>query len=365
MPDDSDYLAIRCDACQARLRVREKLAGTVGQCPECGASLNIPQRPEFDLESPPEVAAAEPTEGYRLAAELDYRPDDHPEPLPAELRGVAPQAGYLEQLGRVRQEKRERPPENLFFSGVFEFPWFPEVWVRWVYLVLGGSAATLIPLMAVTYFGISSGYAGVGLAFFAMPQIWISFWTGSFAAACGLQVFDDTASGSNHISAWPEPNWREWMWPLMYLLYVAFMVFAVAYGVGLALGGSTQVMLTSITLSEYILFPFCLLSVMEANNLAILISPRLLSTLVSKLTSWLVFYLISGALLAMWIGLAWVALQIHPLLVILVNGLLYASITLIWFRLLGRLAWSITHRRSKKPRRVDETPPAANPSPAA
>lgn len=349
--NEPDFIAIRCETCQARLRIRARLAGTVGACPKCGASVSIPHRPEIDFELPRPTGDSETLTsdgGYRLATPLDYQPDDHPEPLPVEVRPPAPAEGYLDQLGRVRKQEADRPPQFLFFSGVFDFPWYPEVWLRWVYLALGGSAATMIPMLAFAYFGGTGGYAGVGLAFFALPQIWITIWTGSFAAACGLQIFDDTAAGSDHVSGWPEPNWREWMWPLMYLVYVAAMVLAVAYGLGLAIGGSPQAMLLTVSITEFVLFPFSLLSVMEANNLAILISPGLLATLIRKGTAWLQFYLVTGVLGAAWVGMAWFVAQIHPLLLIVSNGLLYATMTLIWFRLLGRLAWAISHNRSRK-----------------
>lgn len=348
--DEPDFIAIRCATCQARLRIRARLAGTVGTCPQCRASISIPQRPDIDFELPQPTGEPEsftPDGGYRLAEPLDYQPDDHPEPLPAELRPAAPEVGYLDELARVRKQEVENPPRFLFFSGVFDFPWYPEVWPRWAYLALGGSAATLLPMLALAYLGGTSGYAGVGLAFFAMPQIWITIWSGSFAAACGLQVFDDTAAGSNHISGWPEPNWREWMWPLMYLTYVAAMVFALGYGLSLLLGGSNQTIVLTISITAFVLLPFCLLSVMEANNLAILLSPRLLGTLFRKGTAWMQFYLVTGILAAAWIGIAWLLVSIHPLLLIVINGLLYASMTLIWFRLLGRLAWAISHNRSK------------------
>lgn len=362
--DEPDFIAIRCDTCQARLRIRIKLAGTVGKCPKCGASISIPHRPEIEFELPQPAGESETLAldgGYRLAEPLDYQPDDHPEPLPAEVRPAAPEGGYLEQLGRVRQQQVDKPPRFLFFSGVFDFPWYPEVWLRWVYLVLGGSAATLIPMLALAFFGGASGYVGIGLAFFAMPQIWITIWTGSFAAACGLQIFDDTAAGSDHVTGWPEPNWREWMWPLMYLAYVAAMVLALAYGIGLAIGGTAQTMLLTLGITEFILFPISLLSVMEANNLALLISPGLLFSLVLKPAAWLQFYLVTGVLWAVWFGTAWIVAGVHPLLLIVVNGLLYASMALIWFRLLGRLAWAISHRRSTKRRQAS---PSAVPHPA-
>ena len=217
-------------------------------------------------------------------------------------------------------------------------------------------AASLIPLLAFAIFQNSQGYTGIVLAFFAMPQIWISLWSGSFAVACGMQVFEDTAAGSDHMTAWPDPNWREWVWPLMYLGYVALMVFAIAYGIGLAAGVQFNNMLLILVLTEFFLFPICLLSVLETNNLTILLSPRLLLTIVQKPAGWLLFYTITGGLLAAWGGLVWFTLGVSSGLAVVVNGLLYASISLVWFRLLGRLAWLISHSKSRKKKRATPRP---------
>lgn len=361
--EEPDFLALRCPTCQAGLRIRSKLAGTTGTCPQCGGAISIPLRPEIDFDSAEETnPVSDPLDaeaGYRLAELVDFQPDDQPAPLPPELRPVAPEGGFLGQMARVRTERAESAPRILFYTGVFEFPWYTEVWPRWGWLVLGGSAATMIPVLAWTYLGGLGGYAGVSLAFFAMPQIWITLWTGAFAAACGMQVFEHTAAGSDHIFSWPEPNWRDWVWQLMYLGYVAAMVLAIAYGIGLAAGGSPETLLMSIAITEFFLFPFCLLSVMEANNLAILVSPGILATLFRKGLSWILFYLVTGFLTAIWLGIAWLVCQVTPLLLIPVNGLLYASLVLIWFRLLGRLAWSISHRRSKKRRTASAVEPSA------
>lgn len=346
--DEPEFLSIRCESCQARLRIRLKLAGTVGTCPKCRSQISIPIPPEIDFELPQSPGDQPPLAadgGYQLAEGLDYQPDDSPEPLPVGLQQPAPAAGYLDQLGQVRQTKRDPPPKLLYFSGVFNFPWYPKVWPRWVFLVLGGTAASLIPLAALTFLESSSGYAGVGLAFFALPQIWITLWTGSYAAACGMQVFEDTAAGNDKVTAWPEPNWREWVWLLLYLGYVVFMVLAVAYGVGLACGVSGSDMLLTIALTEFVLFPISLLSVLEANSILILISPNLALSLIRKPGSWLVFYLLTGGLFAVWFGTLWMVIKVSWVLLILANGLFYATVALIWFRLLGRLAWSISHRR--------------------
>ena len=358
MSDESaepDFLAIRCEHCAAQLRVRAKLAGQSANCPNCGTSITIPDRPPVEFELPVADESGDwldESGGYRLAAPSQHEPDQGvPEPLPAGIRVPAPEQGYLERVERVRPDVIETPPKYLFFSGIFDFPWYPEVWPRWIYLVLGGSLASLIPLLGLAFLGGASGYAGVGVAFFAMPQIWITLWSGSYMAACGMQIFEDTAAGNDHITAWPDPNWREWMWPLMHIGYVALMVLAVAYGVGLAAGGNGTSRLTIIAIAEFVLFPICLLSVLEANNIAILFSPRLLLSLIRKPLGWVLFYATTGSMLVAWIGMLWYVYRLNPLLVVVVNGLLYASMSLIWFRLLGRLGWLITHKRSQKRRR--------------
>lgn len=369
-PAEPDFLAVRCRHCDASLRVRARLAGQSTNCPNCREVIQIPMQPTIETilaEDPePATASADDAGEYRLAVPLLHEPDDgQPLPLPKELLAPLPERGYLDQVERVRSASApvvESVPQYVFFTGVFDFPWYPEVWPRWVYLVIGGIAASLIPMLAISIFQNSHGYTGVVLAFFAMPQIWISFWSGSFAAACGMQVFEDTAAGSNHITGWPDPNWRDWMWPLMYLGYVALMVLAMAYGIGLACGGQSSSMLWALGLAEFFLFPICLLSVLETNNMTILLSPRLLLTIVQKPISWLLFYLISGVLVAVWGGLLWFTLGVAPWLTVIVNGLLYASISLVWFRLLGRLAWSISHSQSRKKKRVTERP-IVSPSP--
>lgn len=360
--EEPDFLSVRCPQCQAGLRIRSRLAGKTGQCPQCGGSIHIPERPAFDLEEPDSSGDADESlgdGGYRLAEPLEHQPDDSPEPLPAELRAPVPAGGFLERMERVSTEKKSYVPQFLFFTGVFTFPWYPEVWLRWGYLVAGGTAATLIPVLVYEYVLGVGGYAGVVLAFFALPQIWISFWTGSFAVACGMHVFEETATGNDHISNWPEPNWRDWMWQLMYVGYVALMVLAVAYGIGLLAGGSGETISMAIGLSEFFLLPFCLLSVMEANNLAILISPGIAATLIRNCLNWIQFYVITGCLAAAWLGIGWGVISVSSFLLIPVNGLLYASLILIWFRLLGRLAWSISHRSGRKRTNVATAAPTA------
>jgi hypothetical protein len=354
---DPTFIIVRCEECSAKLRVRGTLAGRVGECPECHAALPIPELPDYGIEddsdddrnlSPWNEAA----HSYRLATPLEYEPDfAGPPPLPKELTAPAPLKGYLDQLGQVRQIVIPKPPRLIFFSGVFEFPWYDEVWPRWIWLMLGGIALSLIPVFAIGVLDGAGGYRGIMLAFLAIPQIWLSLWTGSHAACCGLRVFEETAAGNDHISGWPDPNWREWMLPFVQQGAVAFVIGALAYGLGLALGLAVLPMAATIGLAEFFLFPFCWLSVMEGNSLLFLVSTKVLRTLWKKPVSWVTFYGLTGLLLAIWGVLCRESCRVSLMFGMFLNGLLFATFVLIYFRLLGRLAWSVSHpeRRKRKP----------------
>jgi hypothetical protein len=352
---DPTFISVRCPKCSVKLRVRGTLAGKTGTCPKCQAELSIPRLPEYGSEwDDDEGPAVRDDSGreYRLATPLGHEPDDGaPAPLPRDFHAPVPEHGFLDQLGKVRQIEISKPPRFTFFSGVFEFPWHDEVWPRWVWMALGGLVTSIIPVVAIWILESAAGYSMITLAFFAMPQIWLSIWTGSYAAACGMQVFEDTAAGNDRISGWPDPNWREWMIPFVHQCYVAFMAFALAYGIGKALGFSGRDLFLEIVLAELILFPFGWLSVLEGNNILLLSSPKVLWTVITKPLPWLTFYILVGLLAAAWCGALWAACRVNALLGMSLNGFLFATGVLIYFRLLGRLAWAISHNQHQRRRK--------------
>lgn len=350
---DPTFIVTRCEGCGAKLRVRGILAGKMGECPRCHTALQIPLLPDYGDKS--EDAAVESRwddeqHGYRLSTPLEHEPDiGAPLPLPAELNAPVPEKGYLDRLGQVRQVALSSPPRLTFFSGVFEFPWYDEVWPRWIWLVIGGISISVIPVLALGILNGASNYTGIAVAFFAMPQIWLTLWTGSHAACCGVQVFEDTAAGNDHISAWPDPNWREWMLPFIHQGYVGLMIWATAYGFGRLAGLSGLEMAAGIAIAEFFLFPLCWLSVMEGNNLLMLFSPNVWRTLATRPASWVIFYLLTSLIASVWGGLLWSVCQVSLMLGMFLNGLLFGTFVLVYFRLLGRLAWSISsqHRRRR------------------
>jgi hypothetical protein len=187
-----------------------------------------------------------------------------------------------------------------------------------------------------------SGYSGVTLAFFALPQIWLTIWTLSFAAACGLRVLEDTAAGNNLVREWPEPNWRDWAAQLIYVGYLAIVAACLGYGAGRAAEefGAPGVLVGSVT--GAVLWPILLLSSLEANNIWVPFSWPVLRSLGRSWWAWLLFYVESSVLLGIYVGLLWYGFGLQPLLAVLATGPLLAALFLIEARLLGRLAWRIS-----------------------
>jgi hypothetical protein len=92
----------------------------------------------------------------------------------------------------------------------------------------------------------------------------------------------------------------------------------------------------------FVLYPIALLSALEANSIWVPLTVPVLLSLLRWWWAWLTFYLLAGLLAA---GLATVFLfsMASSLdLLQLLLGPLVAAAALIYFRLLGRLAWRMT-----------------------
>jgi hypothetical protein len=290
-----------------------------------------------DIDEQEDACAGE----YRLASPLVNPMPISPPPIVSSF----PSTSFLDRQTEIRVEVPDPPPRWTFFSGVFSFPWSPGALPRWAYLSCGCIAVGAVGVMTASVASQMSGYSGVTLAFFALPQIWLTLWTLSFAAACCLRILEDTAAGNNHVREWPEPNWREWAAQFIYVGYLGLIAACLGYGVGWAtsdLGGPGRLVGLLAGLS---LWPILLLSSLEADNIWAPISGPVLRSLFSEWWAWLLFYGESLVLMGAYVGLLLAGLRWQPLLAILITGPLLAALFLIEARLLGRLAWRISQDR--------------------
>ncbi len=232
----------------------------------------------------------------------------------------------------------------MLFPGVFSFPWYRSVWPYWLLL-------WVLALPPIVLFAAAIGdLVPLGLLLpLALIQA-VLWYLG--ASAVFLTILRDTAAGNDEIYDWPSAHWLDWIADAFYLLE-SLVVCAVA-DLGLAwllsadLPGKAFLMLGC----PAVLFPLTLLTMLENESPLLPVSLPVWRTLITRPGAWALFYLESLVLLVAtgvvatvteiageprgvvgfpFDGGFWWAISIGPLVLV--------AVLLIYFRLLGRLAW--------------------------
>ncbi len=330
-PPDALLVSLECPTCHEPIKAQPGPMPGRTPCPFCGVMVPVPDK--------------QTVAGWRARQSAPRSREEIGEYAagpPAETLPLRPDTVF-DRLAEVRREVAPPPPRWTFFSGVFLFPWRADARLRWMYMSVGFTAIAIIGLMvkaiAASFSGIGSGIA---LAFFILPLIWVSFLTFSFSAACSLCVLESTAAGIDRIETWPDPQWKEWMAQLIYLGWVGAVPLAVSYGLARLAGLSGMRVEAALPGIFFLLYPIALMSALEANSIWVPLTLPVLMSLVRWWWAWLTFYLLTGLLAAGLAALFSFSIASSQDLLQLLLGPLTAAAALIYFRLLGRLAWRMT-----------------------
>ncbi len=397
-----------CPKCGNRLRVRPNQTGEQVRCPKCNATFTIgrppkppplpaspdaPYEPEIPLkkaaivpedppllDSPGETQAIIPEEpGYlgtgdaapvvepMEAPPTSYLPQytadwatDEIEVEPPHERPPSDPPDYLanaRERGLLREEPLQPIPKWTFFSGVFTFPWWRGNIGRWIGMTVGLAITGQLVLAAVLEILGGLGLGGIGMPILMMLLAAMSLVTFMFCSACFLAAVDDTADGHDEPQEATFPPLDQWLFSFFGVAGIWLMSGALGYPFSLvpAVGPA------AILVSSFVLFPILLLSAMECDSFFLPWSPNVWKTLVRFPGSWLMFYLISTAVLAAWYVSTAIGLQSAPALAVLLGALALAAVILVYARLLGRLAWRITYVESDARRRKPAGQPQSQP----
>lgn len=338
----AQLIFVACPLCATRMHFAAKHAGRRAKCPDCSTSLVVPT---IDSQKKRKVVRVT-DQGQYGVGEVTVEPQERQLPAMKQWTEEPPLGGEpkAEQLSSRRS----------FFSGVFLFPWQRDVVVHWVYistglLVVGLLSALMTALLAG---GTSVGGAVVGVCAFAF--FWISILSASYAGSCAWSILRDTSAGAIDIDEWPTGNWRIWIYPLIYLLFIGSIAAAIGHPVHWVADLPERL---PETIAVVLLTPFLLLSTLETGHPFSLISVPVLSSLWRSLLSWATYYVLSIALvLAIAAGLISMVSQGQMFLAAIVAAPILGAICLILPRLLGRLAFRLEDdaaklaRRSRKPK---------------
>ncbi len=96
----------------------------------------------------------------------------------------------------------------------------------------------------------------------------------------------------------------------------------------------------AIAAAAFLLFPFLLLCELESGSAFTPASGLVLASLWRQSAAWLLFYAESGGLFAVaGVLVILVGPRINLSIGVVMGGMLFAAVAMIYFRLLGRLAW--------------------------
>lgn len=324
---------VTCGVCDTRLDVSEEDIGTTIVCPDCDTPMVV--------EPPPP--------GKKLA-EVQWD-DDGDELKIAEAESLdvykemAQQAEQkaIEEEKKEIQKKRKTPselPPNPLKQNVFRC--FSH-WRTWVVVVAMGAAHVIALLLLAGIIALAKANPAIATLLGLIIGSVVFLTAAVVTAYFGGIVLTDSAEGWDELQELPPFDLWEWLGE------AAFMAMAVVYSVlpaslaALLVAAGLPLWFLAIlsAISWFLLFPVVLLSMLENASLAGPYSNKIWSSVRRHRRPWKFFYGWTAAVV-----IATAVLWAIPLPVWLwpiVLGVATPIATVAYFRLLGRLAWWLSH----------------------
>ncbi len=394
MPD-ADFLYFVCISCSAKLKAKAAKAGKELPCPRCATVMVIPNSPASSpasstasspASSPANSPASSPnsavdrsgdTYGIR-AAEKDLRPAIAPHQHSGPVLPVSgnttisdtatesyaisaadagrtkteePEDGQRKHRGLIQEPSiRPTPPRWPLLQGVLVFLLEPGAIVYWSVLSFLGTSCVSLLAMAIGLSSISS--APTWLA--SMSLYGITAAVGALLvmvnASCCLTILQESAAGNRAIEDWPGLAIIDYLLETFYIVNSVLISAAIVWFLSYPLAGFGIARDFFVVGCFVMLFPVMLLSMLEAGSCLSPVSLAVYAGMRRSRRSWLVFF-IESLILAF--GLL-IYLELLDFLLYKYSEHITISIVfmtvamavgpavlleMIYFRLLGRLAW--------------------------
>jgi len=325
---------LHCPLCDSLMYAGRDQVGQEIVCRDCEAYFVVPPPPpprrKLDLRS-------QAGEVYGVSDSIEA-PEYEPLVLTAGWR-LRPGTESAADRHREADRLRTRPPRWTFFSGIFGFPAYRGSWQRWLGLSLGAMLPLQLIGNAVVLARAGPGKEwAIGLTYSGLAFVLGTIWS-IIASAQYLAILRDTADGYHQIENWPEAMFLDWLGDAFYLINSVALSVIVGLGIARVLQLAGLVSWPGVPAALLILFPVLLLSFLETNSP---LNPLSLPVWRSLLTFWWVwglFYVETTVLVAAVGFLAMLAATYVPALGMALAAPLLVAALMIYFRLLGRLAW--------------------------
>jgi hypothetical protein len=394
----SEPRQVLCPKCKSMLVLQTITLGSKKQCPHCNAVFVIsagkaPQResaipkdesaaPKDESAAPKDESAAPKDESAAPKDEsavpkqdkgYDLRTDADPAVAPTDLdskknvikKGIHPVKNFVEveeeEVAEAWQPKRP-PPVRLFKDKTFKAPFsvtFRKCYVMLLILslIMGIVTAVLLPYLDVgskdskdavvqsdaalknlalprSFDGLNVGALNAG-ATFVMLLLGVPFVI--LTTGLGIAIFRDTYEGSDEFVSWP----REWLNNILISAsFVLVPLFLGAFPALLAtafLPGIGWLKMPIVVVCTLVLFPLFFLSALDGKSPVMLHSKPVWGSLRGTFPAWKGFYIPTiciGTAIALFLSI-----HLYVWLKIICAFVLLPFCVMVYFRLLGKLAW--------------------------
>ncbi len=331
---------VRCPLCDTLMHAGRDQVGQQMVCRDCETWFVVP-RPPAPKRKPDLRAGAGDVYDVGDSIEVpEYRPLIPP-PRWRPRPGLESAADRDQEAGPVRTRP---PPRWTFFSGIFGFPAYRNSWPRWV----GLSAGLLVPLL-LGQLAVKLAMAPAGPWIGAIP--WIAsmvlcglalvlglMWSVVAFVSC-LSILRDTAYGCHDVENWPEAVFLDWVGEFFFLIGSLTVSVLPGLGIARALESAGIAGWPSVWISIVLIFPVSLLAMLETNSPLSPFSLPVWRSLLYAWWAWGLFYVETTVLIAAAGLLVLLAAIYVPFLGMMLAAPLLVATLMIYFRLLGRLAW--------------------------
>lgn len=271
------------------------------------------------------------------------------------------QGGGKERSDGELLYQHPKPPEFPLTGGIFKPFVLPEFIIRIVTILIGGVIYFALLAAALPFvIAVANGYGSYGEAIFCVVLGCGCLFAGlvwfTFLANCCLSIFGETTGGSDECTDWAEYTVPVGIVNLVWVLLPGLAAAAPGYGLWFAFAPAnvtspeyTITFFAFIAVSHWFFYPFAFLASMESGIPFPLFARNTFAGLRQVPGVWLRFVLLAIPLylcpvalfgLGMLLGLPHDSILIN-MFYFCFGGLLFNLCVIIYYRMLGRLAWVI------------------------
>ncbi len=352
--------SIKCPVCDTMIQVTESELGKQVTCPDCYSRVEVRRRrPKQDHDGPVhDEVDSQAGDEFRLSEPADlevYRE------VAAKATAVSSFGEQALQDAERRQRERDQGqstlPKHPLWDGLFVFWKSPDALIRWAGLTVVVIAVGLLTLWSMMY--AAKGGAALMMALITTVGTFAVFvFGGAFAVVNCLAILEETANGYDSVREWPEVNIIEWLFESLFM--VAALFYSLTPGILLAsflscAGLPAQLSSLLVGLSLFVLFPIVQLSLLESGSLGTPISLPILQSMGLQWRLWLAFYGVTGGtLIAVLLGGLFFTIGPSFSLSLMILSAGWSFGLLMYYRLLGRLAWACRERGALDAKTTDK-----------